>query len=385
MKDNNTIKANPDDSIAEQIRDKTGFILEHEVATILERNGWHVIHNRFYLDDKQDIQREMDLLVYKYDEREGINIFTTLIVSCKKSAFKDWIFLTRDAHATKNNMDLSPFTFWTNSDILNFQLKDNKFSDLKVTDATKLAYLNSKFEYEKTVFAFREYDNKQASNKLANDTGIYDSIITLIKSQAYELDSLPLRKKDQLYYYNINLLTVADIKRFIEIECQGDDLIEKNIERINYVNRFLVNRREYNSRVVFTKFTAIDQVILDFNLLHELNCEIVATGIPRFYDADLKESSKARKIITDEFAEDLTHDLLWEVREVFEVNPKDFSDPNFYFDADNDLLEIQFFTSINIIDYLNGSEMARSIADDWLRYYFRYSRGFKFAVNELPF
>ncbi len=35
--------------IAHEIKDKTGFILEHDVATIFEAHDWTIIHNRYYL------------------------------------------------------------------------------------------------------------------------------------------------------------------------------------------------------------------------------------------------------------------------------------------------------------------------------------------------
>ncbi|GGG94690.1 hypothetical protein [Pedobacter zeae] len=79
-------------NIAEEIKEKTGFILEHQVATVLEKHDWSVIHNRFYIDDVQSIQREMDLLVYKANEVDTVMVYTALIISCKKAPSKIGFF-----------------------------------------------------------------------------------------------------------------------------------------------------------------------------------------------------------------------------------------------------------------------------------------------------
>lgn len=376
---------NPKSSIAEQIKERTGFILEHDVAAILESNGWGVIHNRFYLDDVQPVQREIDLLVYKVSDYEDLTIYTSIIVSCKKSTFKDWVFLTRDAHATKLNLDVNPFTYWSNSKKVNHMIKDVKFSDIKFCNQEKLNYLNSLFEYNKTVFAFREYDNKQAGNKLATDTAIYESIITLIKSQAFELESLPIRRKDKKCFYNINLLAVADVKEFIEIECSGQTLTEKKIDRINYVNRFLVNKREHNSRIIFTKFSAIEKAVQDFNLLHELNGEILKNGIKQFYSTEIFENYRARKIILDEYGDDLVSSIRWEIEDEVKVLEEDLKYLDFAYKSDEDILEIEFSASEALINYLNRHEKAIEKTKQWLKQHIRYDGDFVFLINDLPF
>ncbi|NQX53655.1 hypothetical protein HQN86_08525 [Pedobacter panaciterrae] len=371
-------------SIAEELQEKTGFILEHNVATILENNNWFVIHNRFYLDDVQPIQREIDLLAYRVREYDDAVVYTTIIVSCKKSAFKDWVFLTRDAPSTKLNLDIRPYTYWSNSKIVN-HLFSGKFSDMKFCDQDKLSKIDSLFEYDKTVFAFREYDNKQATNKLANDTGIYESIITLIKSQAYELESLPTRRDDKDYFYNINLLAVADVNKFIEIECSGDELVEREIENINYVNRFIVNKSEHNSRIIFTKFSAIDKVVADFNLLHDLNCEIIKKGIPNFYSQEIFESYQARAILIEDYGDELVSEIKWQVSDEVDVIDSDFRYFDFHFDNEENKIILEFSASEKLIDYLNNNQEVYEIAKNWLFCYLRYTGNFTFEINDLPF
>lgn len=382
-----TVKQQPHQcSIAQEIRDKTGFILEHDVATIFEAHDWTIIHNRYYLDDVQAMQREIDLLVYKVDEVDGILVYTSLIVSCKKSENKDWIFLTRNTAGTKSNLDTSPFIYWSNSEELNYQLKDKRFIELPYCDKDILDHLNSFFDYSKTVFAFREYENNlQKTNKVANDTGIYESIITLIKSQGYELESLPVRRKNNICYYNLNLLTIADVKRFIEVECKGEDLIESEIEQINYVNRFLVNRREHNSRITFTKFSVLESVISDFDLLHKANCKIVEVAIDKFYKTEIIRDYTALKIILSKHSDELSNSIRWEIFQEYPVKNEELADPFFDFKIKSNIWEIGLEASKDLIDFLNQHEKVRGITKSWLENHLRSSASFKFIVFDLPF
>lgn len=42
--------------------EKTGYVLEHKVATLFEKSKWSVIHNRYYLDDVTEILMYSPLL-----------------------------------------------------------------------------------------------------------------------------------------------------------------------------------------------------------------------------------------------------------------------------------------------------------------------------------
>ena len=61
--------------------EKTGFVLEARIAEMLRRRRWTVIHGRYYIDDIQDSVREIDLLAYRVQEIDGLQYYTTLIVS----------------------------------------------------------------------------------------------------------------------------------------------------------------------------------------------------------------------------------------------------------------------------------------------------------------
>ena len=368
-------------TLANEVREKTGFILEHDVASIFENSGWTVIHNRYYLDDVQAIQREIDLLVYKVSKYEDTSIFTTIIISCKKSTFKDWVFLTRDAQGTKVNLNTEPFTYWSNHDIVNYQLEGRKISEINLLDQKRAPRFKKLFKYDKVVYGFREYDNKKV-NKLENDTGIYDSIISLIKSQSFELESLPTRRKNGNYYYNINLLTIADVNRFIEIECKEDKTTEKPVDKIIYVNRFLVNRQENNARVVFTRFENLKGVVSDFNFLHEANNEIVLTGISNFYEKLIYKDYSARQLLVKKYSTRLLNSVKWRLHTEYLIE----NEPILYigYSKENGF-ELEIALLENIIEYMNNDDRITDITANWLTRYFRYSGKFRYVILDLPF
>ena len=63
---------------------KTGFILEHQIVTSLQNEGWAIINNKYYEDDLHHTIREIDIVAYKADLVDDVYVYTTLIISCKK-------------------------------------------------------------------------------------------------------------------------------------------------------------------------------------------------------------------------------------------------------------------------------------------------------------
>lgn len=75
---------------------KTGFVLENNIAMSLKKLGWSVISNKYYEDDFEDKIREIDLIAYKVGRAQDFDVFTCLIISCKKSESNTWALLCRD-------------------------------------------------------------------------------------------------------------------------------------------------------------------------------------------------------------------------------------------------------------------------------------------------
>lgn len=76
---------------------KTGFPTEIVSASVMQKHGWHVLHNPSYLDDSDGRSREFDIRAYRNEEFEApgnrFSVGIYLMTECKKSE-KPWVFFT---------------------------------------------------------------------------------------------------------------------------------------------------------------------------------------------------------------------------------------------------------------------------------------------------
>lgn len=93
--------------LEQEIR-KTGFVLENDIAQILKAAGWTVISNKYYIDDQQDTVREIDLIAYQGSKVQQFDVYTVLIISCKKSESNVWALLAREVNLRDPNSDWCP-------------------------------------------------------------------------------------------------------------------------------------------------------------------------------------------------------------------------------------------------------------------------------------
>lgn len=371
-------------SYAEELDEKikqTGFVLEHDVAEMFENAGWSVIHNRYYIDDVILQQREIDLVVYKVDESTpNFRIVTGIIISCKKSEQYDWIFLTRKAPSMSSNINMFPITLSSNVGIFNFQLSITDWVKEKNVKYGKFKGLLQKlFSYSEVIFAFKEF--KYNDVRTRSDSAIFDSISSLVKAQSYEIKSLKARRKPkETYVYNFNLLSIADLK-MIKLYFEGSGYSKTEINRINYLNRFIINGSEQHSKIEFVTFNCLSDLIKDYNLLHEWNIDFYKKNIEDFYKNIWEENRKAYIINNhgDEF--------LQSIKTRIKVNVKyDFYFSVLLLDYNDAMLKIDCNVSDEINKELNKNITVQRITKEWLKQYFRYTGKFVFQdLIELPF
>lgn len=111
------------EKISEGIK-KTGFTLEFEISEILESSGWNVINNKYYVDDLQNTVREIDLIAYKVTKVQHIQVYTTLIISCKKNEKDCWALLSKTRKGKEKNVNWLPVHFWSNDVVLKHMLNE---------------------------------------------------------------------------------------------------------------------------------------------------------------------------------------------------------------------------------------------------------------------
>jgi len=79
---------------------KSGFPLEIEVSSILNKFGWEVQNQAFYLDEQEKKSRAIDIIASKFvavKSESFTNYNTYLVIECKKSQ-KPWLFIPLKVH-----------------------------------------------------------------------------------------------------------------------------------------------------------------------------------------------------------------------------------------------------------------------------------------------
>lgn len=94
---------------------QSGYVLEIEIADLLQRNGWDVFFQYPYLDKKQEKIRKIDLLCFRRNLivdyiPNPSQILGSLVIECKKSTKHGWAF-----HTIKK--EGSQAAFWTVLDL----------------------------------------------------------------------------------------------------------------------------------------------------------------------------------------------------------------------------------------------------------------------------
>ncbi len=274
------------DKIIEAL-DKSGFSLEYKVSNILENSNWNVINSRYYIDDLKGIDREIDILAYKVYSNTRFNIYTTLIISCKKSEEKNWCFFTKKMKENDPNINKIPFNNWSNNNIINFMLDKENFLDVYLENKENENWMSELFNYNRQIFAFQEIKgNEGASIKIDNDKHIYDSIMTTIKALEFERSNLGKRKvnDEKINIYNFNLVSIFQGKLMFERYFLPNETSELNeLKSINYINRHLVNAQENFYRVTFSNFENFQSILKKYSKLHSFNSKYFQELENRYY------------------------------------------------------------------------------------------------------
>jgi hypothetical protein len=284
--------------------EKTGFVLENRIAQILKAARWTVISNRYYLDDTEESIREIDLVAYKTAKVQHLDVYTTLIISCKKNASNLWAFLARDINLNDPNSDWQPLHAWSNDKAVTYQLALNgavrryheAVNHAGVTNALQIPAVE--------VFAFQEMDKTSGAPK--NDRSIFKSITQLMKAQAHELGALPQRKKTPSIY-QFNLLSIVDTD-FVRLMFSGQTIDASPVDDEHFIARYIINKRESISRIRFIRADKFQYLLPEYDALHSTNCQWFDTEYDDFYH-DVTKNAKRVAVLIDEFRKKIRGDI----------------------------------------------------------------------------
>ncbi|MGE6052730.1 hypothetical protein ACQJ2V_04310 [Klebsiella variicola subsp. variicola] len=279
------------DEYAKNIK-STGFILENKISELLSEHKWNVINNKYYIDDVEKVAREIDIIAYKATKVKDVQIYTSLIISCKKNEEKVWALLSKELNKNDPNMDFEPLQNWTNHPIIKYEM------DIANTDKSALPdgdLYDDLFKQDNHIFAFQEM--YKGNGKPHNDKNIFNSITSLMKSQSYELASLPNRKTNRTIYF-FYLVSVIDSK-IILLKCSGDDVQAEEINTEVYISNYIIEGKSVSSKIKFATVIGFMNLIDSYNKLHTHNISFIEGRFTAFYKDVITNKAKREILIKE--------------------------------------------------------------------------------------
>lgn len=362
---------------AKEIR-KTGFVLENTVAQHLKAAGWTVISNKYYVDDSEEAVREIDLLAYRVRKVQHFDVYTVLIISCKKSETNTWALLAREINLKDPNSDWWPLHSWSNDKALQFKLLEQGVAKRFHEEAQANGVASALNVPSVEVFAFQEMDKQ--SGRPQNDKPIFSAITSLMKAQAYELSALPTRKKAPCVY-QFNLLSVVETD-LVRLMFEGDEITCTNVDTEHYLARYIVRKKEIISRVRFVRSSLFAEVLQDYGRLHLANCKWFASECDAFYK-DIVKDRKRTDVLNDAFKSRIQWTLSWRVERHFQ-NTFSLDSFGLFWSETERQLHVEVDASDDVLEFLNRNDEIKEQVAKALQEVFRYDGPFIFAFY-IPF
>ncbi|MFS3137479.1 hypothetical protein ACLRDC_19270 [Gluconacetobacter sacchari] len=361
---------------------KTGFVLEHEIAQALKSKGWTVISGKYYVDDLEMTPREIDLLAYRVSrfDSDKIEFYTTLIISCKKSDENIWSLLAREINLKDPNTDYWPLHAWSNVSALTYQLAITGKAKEYHEGVRLLGASDAIADPQVDIFAFQEMNKSSGVPK--NDKAIFSSITSLVKAQAYEISSLPSRKKVKSVY-QFNLISVVDSDMYrIMFEAKGRGVESKKISSEHYIGRYIVAKREGFSRIRFLTSTAFTEALDEYGRLHDANVQWFSAQHAAFFSGIMMDWKRTNFLIK-EFHKKVRNRVKWRIEANFSIDKFD-EEPSLDWDTKDSELNVGYLENDDILAYMNETTEIRNVVSSALKEVYRYNGPFRFSPA-IPF
>jgi hypothetical protein len=359
----------------------TGFVLENQIVQQLRDAGWTVISNRYYEDDLGGTVREIDVLAYRVTNGNEFDVYTCLIVSCKKSKENVWAFLARDINLKDPNSDWWPVHAWSNVRSLDYQLTaagiarryHNYVGSLGVEQALRVPPVE--------VFAFQELNRRTGA--CDNQKAIFGALTTLLKSQSYEMGALA-RRKTTPCVYQFNLVSVVE-SEMVRLTASNAGIVAAEIDDEQLISSYIIKGRQSFSRVRFLTAGGFRRALPEYGKLHDANCVWFDLLNGEFYVDILRDESR-RNVLNDRFQKELNwkihYRILAALRRSVEVGNTWFS-----FDS-NKTLQVnisgdEFDDAIT--DFLCADVETKNNVASALKKVYRYEGAFALRADDIPF
>ncbi len=367
------------ETFAQQIR-KTGFVLENQIAQQLKAAKWTVISNRYYVDDAEESVREIDLVAYQATRVQHFDVYTALLISCKKSETNAWALLSRDIDLRDPNSDWQPLHAWSNDKALTYQLGRPESARNYHQAVTQLGVTETLRTPSVEVFAFQEMN--RISGTPQNDKAIFNATTSLMKAQAYEMDALPRRRRTPAVY-QFNLLSIVDSELVRLFFGQGGVIESQDIEHEHYIARYIIKKQATFARIRFLRAEAFAMLLPEYATLHKANCKWFDAECNAFYFDIVKDPARVETLIS-EFRKEIRWDVRWALLGKRLPAP-DIEKLNFSWSDSDDRLRIFAPVDQDVAAALNADQKVREKIALALRKVYRYTGEFDFESDDIPF
>jgi hypothetical protein len=366
-------KSAPLDKIPHAL-EKTGFLLEHSVSEEFQKSNWSVIGNRYYVDDVDGKARELDLIAYRVKKSDELDVFTGVLVSCKKDVEHTWAFMSKDKPPHDPNVDWEPVHCWTDVEPLASFLNSCDWRKDYI-QANKGVY-SSLFENTRNVFATQLVSADGTAPK--NDKPIFDSITGLFKALDHELGALPSRAKGKKRLYIFTLLTVVEAP-LVDVQYHGNFGKAVEVDLLTHLARYMVRKRELSAHVHFVRSDKIKEFVETLSLLAEHAASHMTSLVNKSFEA-VRTSSSVRTYL----AKKLELKLSWRLNRILRSHGIDQDVTNLDLTYGERGLCIGVDVYEDAIDVLNKDVEAHKLTKEALRTVARYAEVFYFD-SDVPF
>lgn len=184
----------------------SGYLMEQEVATELEKLGYHVRTNKAFTDSDEGKSREIDVQAFKQvlrSEDHKLTVCVEILAECKNNS-NPFVFVGREKNATDNRVPPREFIFPISSYTARKPVEPNSVKVREVGPFFHLGFdaVHPPHVSKEKAVQFCRIDRK-GSGWSANHGGLYDSIFfPLVKAfQARRAETRINRNGDEWKFF----------------------------------------------------------------------------------------------------------------------------------------------------------------------------------------
>ena len=285
--------------------------------------------------------------------------------------------LARPINLKDPNSDWWPLHAWSNDSAIQYQLAQSGRARRYHEDLIAAGIDQVLQVPDVEVFAFQEMN--KSSGKSHNDRNIFNSITSLIKAQAYELSSLPARKK-RASVYQFNLISLVE-SEIVRLMFDGNKIEASQRGTEHFLARYIVRKSEIFSRIRFVQADIFHEVLPDYTRLATENCKWFEQQYDEFF-VDIVKDSKRLDIFKEQFLRLVRFPIRARIRQA-KQETVEIKSPWIFWSEKRGQLELSFDVPDGVAEFMNVDEKVREILAGALNTTYQYTG--TFVVDDVLF